>query len=283
MRNADEIEFDEVKRGLFELMRQPSPSGIAAIDEWGHMLRAGEVTLLFAASQMPRTALALELVWRIVSERASGALVFTPGCSAEKYLQTLVAVRAGVNRWRMSRRLVPRSEMEKIGKRCDEVKAQLRGSALFIEDDWCIDPDKMVRTARLAARSIKLGLIVVDRLQDCSCGSLQESAVGWGVLGSRLKRIAEECRVPVLVLSGVSTKEVKIPDVLAGYGCLHEYIGRIVAMRAVKSKENIVFRLEEMTDALADQVRIKFGSGDFSLICAERCAAQRAEQAPEPE
>ena len=282
MKNADEIEFDEVKRGLFEPMRQPSPSGIAAIDEWGHMLRAGEVTLLFSGSPMPRTALAMELVWRIVSERKSGALVFTPGCSAEKYLQTLVGVRAGVNRWRMSRRLVPRSEMEKIRKRCDEVKAKLRGSALFIEDGWCIDPDRMVSAARLAARSIKLGLVVVDRLQDCSCGSLLESVVGWGVLGSRLKRIAEECRVPVLVLSGVSSKEVKIPDVLAGYGCLYEYIGQTVAMRAVKSEENILYHLEDMTDVFADYVRIEFGSHDFGLIGAERCAAQGSEPAPEP-
>ena len=283
MRNADEIEFEEVKRGLLEPMRPSSPSGIAAIDEWGHLLRTGEVTLLFAASQMPRTALALEMVWRIVSERESGALVFTPGCSAEKYLQTLVAVRAGVNRWRMSRRLVPRSEMEKIGKRCDEVKAQLRGSALFIEDDWCIDPDKMVRAARSAARSIKLGLVVVDRLQDCSCGSLRESAVGWGVLGSRLKRIAEERHVPVLVLSGVASKEVKAPDVFAGYGCLYEYIGQAVAMRAVKCEENILFQLEDMTDAFAEQVRIEFKSGDFSLIGAERCAVQRSESVREPE
>ena len=52
MRNADEIEFDEVKRGLLEPMRPSSPSGIAAIDEWGHLLRTGEVLRIANASHI---------------------------------------------------------------------------------------------------------------------------------------------------------------------------------------------------------------------------------------
>lgn len=275
MRTVKQIEIGAIDQAMGEERRNRVLTGIESVDSAVDLLGRGRVTMLFSATPMARSVLAMEIARRIVSRESDGqslgALVFTPGMNAEKYIQTMVMTLAGVNRWRMSRGLVPRREMVELEERIETTKRKLDALPIMIEDEWCPSPEKMVYLARAASQERELGFVVVDQLQDCSCGDLKEGCVGWGVLGSRLRRIAEEFSVPVLVLAGARRREMKTPDVLDGYGRLMEFVSEVYFMSRLQEEndEELHFKIGKNPQFEYEQVAtVRFERSSFRFLDA---------------
>ena len=144
IRTAGEIGFC----ALQQLCERECPSaalcGIDGIDRWGGLLHRGEISILFSPGAAPRSSLAMQIAASVSmgngDKERSGALVFTPQRTAEEYLRAMSGILAGVNRWRLSRRLVPKSEISEYEKSYGGVVERLKSSGLFIEDECALNP-----------------------------------------------------------------------------------------------------------------------------------------------
>lgn len=277
MRTVNQIEIGGIEQAMGEESRNRVLTGIKSVDSAVDLLSRGKVTMLFSVTPMARSVLAFEIVRRIVSRESDGqslgGMVFTPGMNAEKYIQTMVMTLAGVNRWRLSRGLVPRRERVELEERIERTKRELDALPIMIEDEWCLSPEKMVYLARAASQERKLGFVVVDQLQDCSCGDLKEGSVGWDVLGSRLRRIAEEFSVPVLVLAGARRREMKTPDVLDGYGRLAEFVSEVYFMSRLQNEhdEELHFKIGKNPQFEYEQsATVRFERSSFRFLGGEK-------------
>lgn len=253
VRTAGEIGFCALQQLCDGERPCVAPCGIDEVDRWGGLLRRGDVSILFSRGAASRSSLAMQIVANVAmgggDKERSGALVFTPQRTAEAYLRVMSGILAGVNWWRLSRRLVPKSEIAEYEKSYGSVVERLKSSGLFIEDEWRIGPDCMVRSARAANALKSLGVVMVDQLLDCNCGDNGESRIGWGVIGSRLKRIAKEFDVPIVALSSASTRELTLPAIMDGYGSMVDYVDHVVVMRKVQRSDNgvVSYALDELT------------------------------------
>ena len=188
-------------------------------------IRPEMVTVVYSNDSLARKTLAMDLVTKVLFGNclANGAMVFSTVASDREYCSQVAMMMSDLT-WKGGAH----------GAMCwkglgapqyifDKSAAKLSTTNLYIEDNSCIEPDALVESVQALPPEVCLGLVVVDSLQGLKCGSVRD-AVGWGVIGSRLKTIASQWCVPVLVLSGVASEEVRKPDVFNGYGCLSEYV-----------------------------------------------------------
>lgn len=265
--------YDEMYGRIF---RNGVACGFPALGESG-FLRSGYVTYLFSRSWLYRSALAMQLAQNMLeddSER-NGVLVISPRFSREEYVASMAKIAAEINAWRLEYALIPKAERKVQSLRYKEAVEKLKQAPLFIEDSPGIEPDDIVKAVRDANREHALGLVIIDSLQGLGCGSLKNAPLGWSVVGSRLKQIAQTFEVPVLVLSGSASKEMLGDEMLRGYGCLDEYIDRMLLLSydSHDAKNNQYSFLLRRYGAGENEhiLEFKFGMGTFKISeCLER-------------
>lgn len=258
--------------------------GHEAIDKRCFVQR-GKITMLFSRMREIRTAFAQNIAARILIDECQGSqagvLAFSGHCSGERYLFSMAAMLAGVHIWRYERGLVLKEIREAEADRHAEFVKKLQASRLRIEDGASIDPDQMVMFARAANRDGRIGLVIVDQLQDFDCGGARNASAGWGVVGSRLHQMATELDAPVLVLSGHPLGAWGGMDTYAGYGCLFDYIDHVLSLTPIAPASEDYKRellLKEISAPNDTGVRVVMDVATYQLVGC--CPMKRSEPPP---
>lgn len=239
IRTANEIEMPDYG-GLYE--RRAARRGVCgyeALDRRGY-LQPGKVTMVFSRLRTERSALAMNLILQSLSKESeggdAGVVVFSPHQSGEDYFFALAGIMAGNPWFRFEQGLMTRDERRAISAEFEKSVEVLKSKRLYVEDRPDIGPDAMVSTTEWLRGTCPLRLVVVDQLQDIDFGGSNAVSAGWGVVGSRLSRIARACHVPVLVLSGCPFGARTYKDVFWGYGSLHEYVDFALSLNPIGAK-----------------------------------------------
>jgi len=174
-------------------------TGLGDLDRYLAGLKPGQVVVIAARPGGGKTSLALNLAVHVTREYGP-ALFFSLEMTRAELADRMLALGSGVPVSRINK---GRLETEHI----DAIAAQaasdgIAGLPLWVDDDPTIGADRMLSTSRRAVRRHSTRLIVVDYLQLIAPENPRDNRTQQvGLLARRMKKLARECGVPLLLLS----------------------------------------------------------------------------------
>jgi replicative DNA helicase len=173
-------------------------SGLAEMDNLTAGWQRGEVALVGARPATGKTAFALQLTQHAAVEEGVPTLFFSLEQSRLELAARLLCARAGVDAQRLRRGELTPDEIKRLAEAADI----LRQAPLFIDDS----PSQRVLHIAARARRRKqrdgLGLVVIDYIQLIEPDNRRDPRHEQvGSISRRLKQLAKELDVPLLVLA----------------------------------------------------------------------------------
>jgi replicative DNA helicase len=191
-----------------------TPTGLDALDDITDGLQPGNLVILAARPSIGKTALALRLAYHAAAQAGIGTAMFSLEMSTVDLAERLMILASGVDGHaiRTGRALAP--EQDRAFYHAAEQVRNCRN--LWITDAAMLGPEQVLSQCRRLKRRHGLGLVIVDYLQLMNSpadvprrASRQEQV---SALSRRLKLIAGELGVPVLVLSQLNRQAEGRPD-----------------------------------------------------------------------
>ncbi len=164
----------------------------------------GDLIVLAAYPSVGKTALALTLARNAAVKAEVGVMIFSPQMSKMQVVQRLLSIEAKVDLHRLRTGRLRDKDWMYLTRGIDRL-AQV---PIFIDDTPAISVLEARAKARRLHREYGIGLIVVDYLQLMSGQaktSSRERKISY--ISRRLKDLAEELDLPVLVLAQLSFSE----------------------------------------------------------------------------
>jgi len=178
-------------------------TGYYALDAKTGGLQAPDLLILAARPSVGKTALALNITYRVAGgKNATPVGFFSLEMSAKQLAQRLVAVDSGVDS-----QLIRMGQLQRGNRtRVRESMARIRRLPIHIDDTAGIDVSELRAKARRMSRRHGIKLIVVDYLQLMKCSGCGYDSRQYEVaaISGALKGIAKELNIPVLALSQLS-------------------------------------------------------------------------------
>jgi replicative DNA helicase len=179
------------------------PTGIDGLDDITDGLQPGNLVILAARPSIGKTALALAVAWNAARRAGIGSAVFSLEMSNLDLCERLVVMASGVDGHKIrTGSYLTASEEQAIAQAASEVRDC---ETLWFTDAAMIGPEQVLSQCRRLKRRRGLGLVVVDYMQlmtppaDVAKRASRQEQVS--ALSRRLKLVAGELGVPVLVLS----------------------------------------------------------------------------------
>jgi replicative DNA helicase len=176
------------------------PTGFSDLDHKLSGLHPGDLIILAGRPSMGKTALALNIAENVATS-GNPALVFSLEMSDKQLATRSVASLGGVSMERMRNGRLLDSDWDGI----TAALGRLHEAPLIIDESSGLTVTQMAARARRVMRRQGLALIVIDYLQ-LMRGDGNNRNEELGDLTRRLKLMAKELRVPVLLLSQLSRK-----------------------------------------------------------------------------
>lgn len=178
-------------------------TGYSDLDSKITGLGAGELIIIGGRPSMGKTAFALNLVDKIAVTDNKSCLYFSLEDSAQRLVERLIREISGVE--------LPKHLSDTEKKKIMSASETLQKTRLII-DDKAVSIEQIEETARNCAVESTLDFIVVDYLQlvsnqDSNC---LQSTISCVV--RKLKTLAKELDLPVVVLSQLNRTVEKLPD-----------------------------------------------------------------------
>lgn len=178
--------------------------GFTALNESTSGLQKGELIVLASRPFVGKTALALTLARNAAVDTGVGVVIFSPQMSKMQVVQRLLGIEAKVDLHHLrTGRLSEQARMH-----LTRYAERLAQAPIFIDDTPAIPMPEVRAKARRLHREHGIGLIVVDYLQ-LMCGQAKTSSHEEEIahISRRLKELAEELDLPVLVLVQLACSE----------------------------------------------------------------------------
>ena len=188
-------------------------TGYKDIDKELLGLQNGDLIILAARPSMGKTALAMNMVENIVTNKEieGGVLVFSLEMPAESLTTRLLASHAKINQQKVRSASMSSSELKKFM----ESSSKLKDLPLYIDDSSMLTPMELRARARRIHRQEPngLSLIVVDYLQLMQLPASNENRVNQiSEISRSLKMLAKELKVPVVALSQLNRAVEQRPN-----------------------------------------------------------------------
>jgi replicative DNA helicase len=188
-------------------------TGYKDIDKELLGLQDGDLIILAARPSMGKTALAMNMVENIVTNKEieGGVLVFSLEMPAESLTTRLLASHAKINQQKVRSASMSSSDLKKFM----ESSSKLKDLPLYIDDSSMLTPMELRARARRIHRQEPngLSLIVVDYLQLMQLPASNENRVNQiSEISRSLKMLAKELKVPVVALSQLNRAVEQRPN-----------------------------------------------------------------------
>jgi replicative DNA helicase len=188
-------------------------TGYKDIDKELLGLQNGDLIVLAARPSMGKTALAMNIVENIVTNKEieGGVLVFSLEMPAESLTTRLLASHAKINQQKVRSSNMNQNDLKKFM----ESSSQLKNLPLYIDDSSMLTPMELRARARRIYRQEPSGLslIVVDYLQLMQLPASNENRVNQiSEISRSLKMLAKELKVPVVALSQLNRAVEQRPN-----------------------------------------------------------------------
>ena len=188
-------------------------TGYKDIDKELLGLQNGDLIIIAARPSMGKTALALNMVENIVTNKdiEGGVLLFSLEMPAESLTTRLLASHAKINQQKVRSSNMNKNELNKFM----ESSSKLKDLPLYIDDSSMLTPMELRARARRIARQEPngLSLIVVDYLQLMQLPVSTENRVNQiSEISRSLKMLAKELKVPVVALSQLNRQVEQRPN-----------------------------------------------------------------------
>ena len=188
-------------------------TGYKDIDKELLGLQDGDLIIVAARPSMGKTALAMNMVENIVTDKEieGGVLVFSLEMPAESLTTRLLASHAKINQQKVRSSNMNKNDLKKFM----ESSSKLKDLPLYIDDSSLLSPMELRARARRIARQEPngLSLIVVDYLQLMQLPASQENRVNQiSEISRSLKMLAKELNVPVIALSQLNRAVEQRPN-----------------------------------------------------------------------
>jgi len=188
-------------------------TGYKDIDKKLLGLQNGDLIIIAARPSMGKTALALNMVENIVTNKEieGGVLVFSLEMPAESLTTRLLASHAKIDQQKVRSSNMNKNDLNKFM----ESSSKLKDLPLYIDDSSMLTPMELRARARRIARQEPngLSLIVVDYLQLMQLPVSTENRVNQiSEISRSLKMLAKELKVPVVALSQLNRQVEQRPN-----------------------------------------------------------------------
>jgi replicative DNA helicase len=188
-------------------------TGYKDIDKELLGLQEGDLIILAARPSMGKTALAMNMVENIVTNKEieGGVLVFSLEMPAESLTTRLLASHAKINQQKVRSASMSSNDLKKFM----ESSSKLKDLPLYIDDSSMLTPMELRARARRIHRQEPngLSLIVVDYLQLMQLPASNENRVNQiSEISRSLKMLAKELKVPVVALSQLNRAVEQRPN-----------------------------------------------------------------------
>ena len=164
-------------------------TGFADLDRVLDRLHDGDLVVIAARPSMGKSTLALNIAVNVARARRLPVLVFSPVLPAPVLAARLLGDDAQLSPWRLTRGDLDEGERMRVVDAC----TRLKETPIQVFASFGLQLDDLERHAREAAAKGPLGLLYV---QDPNLFDIPDLSV-------RLKRLAVEYDVPVLVTTGL--------------------------------------------------------------------------------
>ncbi|MBQ8468409.1 MAG: replicative DNA helicase [Clostridia bacterium] len=192
-------------------------TGFIALDKKLGGLQKSDVIILAARPGIGKTTLAMNIVTNAAIEYGAKCAVFNLEMSGAQLAQRMLCSVAGVDMTKARNAELVDSDWVKLWN----AHQKLVDANIYCDDNTLNTPSQILQKCRKLKRERGLDLIVIDYLQLMEADDREENKQGQqfkiAAISRRLKVLAKELNVPVLVLSQMSrdiTKQVgdkKIP------------------------------------------------------------------------
>ena len=188
-------------------------TGYKDIDKELLGLQDGDLIIVAARPSMGKTALAMNMVENIVTDKEieGGVLVFSLEMPAESLTTRLLASHAKINQQKVRSSNMNKNDLKKFM----ESSSKLKDLPLYIDDSSILTPMELRARARRIYRQEPngLSLIVVDYLQLMQLPASTENRVNQiSEISRSLKMLAKELKVPVIALSQLNRAVEQRPN-----------------------------------------------------------------------
>ena len=188
-------------------------TGYKDIDKELLGLQDGDLIIVAARPSMGKTALAMNIVENIVTDKEieGGVLVFSLEMPAESLTTRLLASHAKINQQKVRSSNMNKNDLKKFM----ESSSKLKDLPLYIDDSSMLTPMELRARARRIYRQEPngLSLIVVDYLQLMQLPASTENRVNQiSEISRSLKMLAKELKVPVVALSQLNRAVEQRPN-----------------------------------------------------------------------
>ena len=188
-------------------------TGYKDIDKKLLGLQNGDLIIIAARPSMGKTALALNMVENIVTNKEieGGVLVFSLEMPAESLTTRLLASHAKIDQQKVRSSNMNKNDLKKFM----ESSSKLKDLPLYIDDSSMLTPMELrARARRIARQELNgLSLIVVDYLQLMQLPVSTENRVNQiSEISRSLKMLAKELKVPVVALSQLNRQVEQRPN-----------------------------------------------------------------------
>lgn len=183
-------------------------TGFTEIDRLVGGMRPGQMVVLGARPAVGKTALSLGIASNVAAAGVP-VLFVSLEMPSEELTQRLLSLRSGVPLTAIREGRLTAAQVDKLYSATPAV----RELPLRFEDTPNMTADRLAATARREVRRNGAGLLVVDYLQLVTPENPRENRNAQiGLLARRLKLLARECGIPVLVLSQLNRETENRPN-----------------------------------------------------------------------
>lgn len=230
---------EEIIRDLVNEKRKPNigiKTGFTDLDFMTNGLQKGNLYLLAGDYGIGKTTLSLNTANYIMVKRKEAVLYYSLKESISSLITMLLTLSTGIEQWRMSCGKLLVEEDEKILN-----TIQLLGlSKMYIETEHP-SVEEMCEAIKVMVEENSIKLVIIDGM------NLLYSEQTYGnkeleltYICSALKRVAEEMKVPILLLSNLNKNET---DILNYYGLYN-----IPFFRLLETTIDTIMILEDVDD-----------------------------------
>jgi replicative DNA helicase len=192
--------------GLAQGQRAPNgiPTGWIDLDSMLGGLRPGNFVLIAGRPSMGKTALALNLAWRVASQNLTVGF-FSVEMSREELLMRLVSSLSGIDSHRLRAGAFGDRDYDKMSS----AFCQIGDSGLYVDETADLGLFELRSKARRLKARHGLDLLIVDYLQLMKTSKAENRNNEIAALSRGLKIAAKELRVPIVALSQLSREVEK--------------------------------------------------------------------------
>lgn len=194
-------------------------TGLTHLDERLRGLKPGEMIVIAARPSVGKTSLAMNIAeCAALGEDMNGnrtktdngkqhpVMIFSLEMPVEALAQRMIAGRAKMNVWKVSRALCSASEKKNLTTSLFQSLDKLKSAPIIVDDAAGLDIMDLRARARRAKKAHGIELIVIDYLQLCKCAdkARQSRVIEVTEISQQIKAMAKELKIPVIVLSQLS-------------------------------------------------------------------------------